>query len=416
MGTFTFAVLVILGVLAAVAAVGWLVLRLSRRVAEPAPEPVAPSADPATTDEIWDWVATTPDIHDVWPRVGSSVSVELEVRRILAALEDLLEPSVPDPEALHRKLERALEPVPDEPEALARARRAKAGDPLLRDLLAAGPNGRAMEAVLARAPVDRSVPFVEAVPVVRDEGVFWRLPMEVHLVVRRPRDRRAFARYLTTLDTVIHRAGLDRPQAALRDLLAALERLGRDLVRDRAYLPRALGELRIAARRWLYGSQPAAARVERDRLQRVLAQLVRARRLQGNAEDGFFRVGRAPLDELRKAVRDYLDAEWMHTPRLTRELLAQLLHAEIPDLPGHEERPLRDRYRERPPSPREIVRTLRDEIASGAFDPAEAERRLRAVEARGFLMHSLVYGLLRLEGAAPESHGRRSRYNDRGAP
>lgn len=391
------AVVSILGIVAAVAGVGWVVLRLSRRPPEPASKPAPPPADPATEDEIWRWAAATPEIHRIWPRVGASVPVELEVRELLAAFKDLLEVSVSDPRTLQRALRDALQPVADEPEALARARRSKADDPLLRDLLAAAPDRQTLEAVFSRYPIDRPVPFIEEVPVLREDGVFWRLPMEVRLVARQPRDRRVFARHLTALDTLVHRADLDRPPEAVRRLLSALERLGRDLVRDRAYLPRTLGEVESAARFWLYGSQPASTRVERDRLWRVLAELVRARRIQGHGDNGFFQTGQAPVDALRKVAREYLEAVWMHAPRLTQELLAQLLHAELPNLPGHDVRPLWDRYKERPPSPREIVRTLRDEVSSGAFDPPEAERRLRALEDRGFLVHSLVHGLLRLE-------------------
>lgn len=141
-------------------------------------EAAEPPADPASRAEVWAWVEATPEIHEIWSRVGSSVAVELEVRQLIAALEDLLAASVVDPQALHGALEEALEPVADEPEALARARRSKADDPLLRDLLAAEADREALEAVLARYPMDRPVPFVEEVPVMRDEGVFWRLPLE----------------------------------------------------------------------------------------------------------------------------------------------------------------------------------------------------------------------------------------------
>lgn len=391
--------LALLLIVTAVAAVGLTVAWLARREHEhqpPAPRAAPPPAGEAGVRTLID---TTPEVALLFERLGGSIPVERRVEGLLDRLRDLLGARVPDPRALLSALEKGTMERPDDPPTLAEARRAKARDPLLSELLAVGCDRARLEEVLAREPL-RAVPFVEQVPLAGRGRVTWRSPAEVHRVLRRPRDPAAFAGAVEDLRALISDRVLDRPQEAVDAVLAAAGRLLRDLPREHSYLPRGIVELEEAALRWLWGSQPPAVRVERERLLALLALLARARHLQGSGEYGFMEAGRLPPAKLLDAARRYLETPWMHCSWLSNELLAQILHAGLPDLPGPEPRPVWQRRQEQPLSPREIVALSRDEIASGLFDRDEVRRRLAALESRGVVLPSLVPALLRVSGEA----------------
>lgn len=120
-----------------------------------------------------------------------------------------------------------------------------------------------------------------------------------------------------------------------------------------------------------------------------------------------------------KQAKTYIDSSWMHTPSLTARFLTDLLDVELAPLTresksiGESDLMLVSTIWRLPPFSyywqskvaRErarltrlagLLRQVRDEADSGNYDAQEIARRLRSYESEGLYVHSLVYALLRL--------------------
>jgi hypothetical protein len=393
---------------AALAAVIFLFFRSRRRrVAVP-----ASAAAPAVPPDDWNAekeeselrrrVDETPELRSLYAKLGSLPEVEREAGRIAAELKGLIRAEVPDFAAFDAALTEAAAQLAgpsgdggEEPggPAADRPRFRAENEALLRAVLAVRQDHDAVLRLLNEDPVDQLLPVIEQIPMVRNGEVIWRTPMELSLVRKRPSRPDRFERLLDELDWLVRSARLRRRPAAREAVLAAIVRLRRDAARENAYLPTAMQALAAEIDVWLHRSLDPVTRRRREELDELLRGLLRVRH-------GLSRAAGDLREAATAHAQLYAGQPWMATPWLTTTVLANLLDTELAALPEAE--------RARPNSPTQILRLVRDEVASRHYDSDETIRRLRQQEERGLFVHSLVYALLRmnrLPSAVPEEPG-----------
>lgn len=356
----------------------------------PEPEPEPPPPPPVTPEPPAPWdeaaelrrlVDSAPELQALYEKIGYPPGVEREAERLTADLAALVRAEVPDWEAFDSALSDA-EVQLALPETGERYR--SEDEELLREVLQARADHDEVLRLLNRDPVDRLLPFVEQLPLVRNGEVVWRTPMEMTLIRKRPADAEAFQRQLDDLERLVRTVPLRRKPPARETVLAALSRLRRDLARPNAYLPTPVQALATSVDEWLHRAHEPALRRRREELDDLLLGLLRVRHAH---ETGGGRESE-PRETARRLAQLYAGQPWMHTPWLTTCVLTSLLDAELALLPEGEE--------EAPGSPAAVLRLVRDEVASQHYDSDETIRRLRQQEDKGVYVHSLVYALLRM--------------------
>ncbi|MCB1034319.1 MAG: undecaprenyl-diphosphate phosphatase, partial [Acidobacteria bacterium] len=241
--------------------------------------------------------------------------------------------------------------------------------------------------LLGRDPAGHLLPFVEELPFAREGGVSWRVPVEIPLLRKRPADYRRFSALLDELEGLLVEGRTPRREHARQEALEALARLRRAVERPEAYLPSPLLALAAKVEDWLARAHPPAALERRQQLEELLAAAAGARHRYGRDWPLAGEAAAAFRAAARGHAGLYAAASWM-TPRwLAGYLLANLLASELAPQPAGRA--------PRPSSPAAVLRQVWEEVASGFYDPREAKRRLRQLEAGGLYVHSLSYALLR---------------------
>jgi hypothetical protein len=340
-------------------------------------------------------IAATPALGQLLEALGFSPDLERRWPGMWTEIKGLVRAEIPDFAAFRAALVQVAEQLREAESAsgadpMAAAWRRRGGDELLAAVVAAGDDEARVLWLLDRDPVDRVLPFVEEIPFLRGGEVTWRLPVEIPILRKRPRDPERFEELLAALEAGVGAAADRGREEARGEVLEALARLRRVLERNNAYLPSALNALQARVEDWLYRSQTAEARARRRWLEDLLDGLAAARHR--------FAAGRPLASSEAAAFRDvarlhagrYADARWMQLPALTTYVLATLLASELSPF-ATREGSLQD-------SPEGVLRLVFDEVTAGRYDAEESARRLRALEARGLFVHSLVYALLRPPG------------------
>ena len=345
------------------------------------------------------------DLHLVLERLGYAPAVERRWPELWRELRGLISVEIPDFPALLGALdeirgqldetntESSAGEAPDGEAAddpLRPARRAKRDDPLLRAVLAAGDDEPRVLAILAEDPVERVLPFIEEIPFIRDGEISWRMPVEIPLLRKRPRDGERFTELLDELDGLLDGPRTKRRQQARHEVTDAIARVKKALDRHDAYLPAPLKALEGKVVEWLYHAHSPVALERRRQLEELLRQLADARHRYGldwpleDADIGAFG------DAAQEHARLYVEAEWMHAPWLTAYVLANLLASELA--------PRMTEPSTGSSEPVALLRRVWREAASGRFNRRESLRRLRQLEEGGIYVHSLAVALLRIEG------------------
>jgi hypothetical protein len=340
-------------------------------------------------------VDETPELRELYGKLGSLPEVEREAERILGEVKGLIRAEIPDFAAFGAALGEVEAQLAAPSAGLdgaagpaARPRFRKENEALLHAVLAVRSDREAVLRLLNEDPVDQLLPLVEEIPMVRNGEVIWRTPLELKLVRKMPSNPARFERLLDELDWLVRSARLRRRPTAREAVLAAVARLRRDAARENAYLPTPVQALAEEVDAWLHRSLDPAVRRRREELDNLLRGLLRLRHsLAGGAEDPH-----GLLETARAQAQAYAGQPWMHTPWLTTCALSNLLDSELAALPLRE--PVL------PTTPAGVLRLVRDEVASSHYDAEETIRRLRQQEDRGLFVHSLVYALLRMNRLA----------------
>ena len=217
-------------------------------------------------------------------------------------------------------------------------------------------------------------------------------PLEHSLVHKRPRDQERFASLLDQLENLFVETKHPQNRQIHEEVLEAIVRVRRDLVKETAYMPTAIVALESKIADYMAHSRDAATQARKDQLDALLEELIGFRHKYSieplNAESS----GRAEFIKRRQSVQQqskkYLDAVWMQTPWLTTYMLTMLLDCE---LAVFDEETKLDAD-----SAAGVLKIVRDEVSMGYYDSDESMRRLQYQETKGLYVNSLIYPLLRL--------------------
>lgn len=335
------------------------------------------------------------DVHDLYLEIGYSPVVAAEIARIRRELRDRVTVEIPDYEAFLGVLEQARDKMEElaatsdfeqeeGPDSVRRAAH------LLEEVWERRDQPSAVRDRLDADPVGEQLPFIERVPITQDGSIRWRTPARVGVLHKQPDDVEEYSRLLDRLSSLPDYSGLSRPDAAVDEVKAAIDRLRDALEVDDAYVPALVQRVGEALDDWYEGTQSSDQKARKDELDAFLRDLLALRRACARLLDEH----RRPDEELYEHVRDratqqaqqYVETSWMHRAWLTDSVLANLMAAEV----------LRVRHdSEVSPPFRQHLETVAQEIRSRGYDPAETIRRLRVYESEGYFVHSLAFSLLR---------------------
>ena len=338
----------------------------------------------------------TPEIRKLFQRLHYSLETEARCDELLLKLKELIRVDIPDFQAFQdalRKIEARQEARPEEAGSISEeedAPYAMRNRRLLKEVLRSG-DSDAVLALLNRNPFEEQLPFLEQIPLHRAGKVIWRTPVELAIMRKRPADRDAFQRALEELEQLVRTSKLRRPEQAKKEVFETIARTRRDLGRDNAYMPTPIKLLEEKTQIWLEPRE-TLARGKREQLERLMAGMLE---LQEQSESGAWLAGRVdPQDRSRfkekaeELAREYINANWMHTPWLTTLALRNLLRSELIQFRGG--------ATVDSGAPSRVLKLVWDEVASGRYDSEESIRRLRSAETKGLFVHSLNYALLRM--------------------
>jgi hypothetical protein len=319
-------------------------------------------------------------------RFGYAPGEQETVQRLLQSLKSLIRAEVTDFVAFRQALRAASQREEDVPRYEVRDRL------LMAAAVEAGDNDQAVLAVLNRNPIYEQLPFVERAPVMRRGEVVWLTPVNHACILKRPADPAKFGSLLDELEACFR-----APHPARNDLLRghvveAIERLRRELKRDRAYFPTGIQflEARIAA----YDSESVdlASRQAQEALSGILENMEKVRCRCAAPSRMAEPERQAALRSARESASRYLADARLQDPWMTNYLAGILL------IPALLESPVRGARAARGPAA-----LIRSEIESGYYDAGELIRRLRRLEESGLYVSSVVYGLLAIAAGKPQA-------------
>jgi hypothetical protein len=335
------------------------------------------------------------DVHDLYLEMGYSPVVAAEIARIRQELRSRVTVEIPDYQAFLGVLEQARDKMEEltatsdfeqeeGPDSVRRAAR------LLDEVWDRRDQPSAVRDRLNADPVGEQLPFIERVPITQDGSIRWRTPARVGVLHKQPDDVDEYRRLLDRLSSLPDYSGLSRPDAAVDEVKAAIDRLRDALEVEDAYVPALVQRVGEAIDDWYDEAQPSDQQARKEELDAFLLDLLALQRACARLLD----ERRQPGEELYEYVRNqatqqaqqYVETSWMQQPWLTDSVLANLVAAEV----------LRVR-RDSEVSPpfRQHLETVAQEIRSRGYDPAETIRRLRVYESEGHFVHSLAFSLLR---------------------
>lgn len=353
---------------------------------------------------VRDLVQKTPELRDLYRRLGYSPYVEERCRKLLAQLNDLVV-VIPDFAAFENSLDSAITAIE------RHIRGEEEVDPLFfadRELFES--------VVTARASRDAVLQLLNA-------DFRKRLPIsvEVAAISRRPRNADDFAGALRELDQLLRRQWLPQTQDVREELLEAVSDLREERERENPSLVTTLESLESRIEDAVFNIADEQQDEKKRSLDGVLWSLVYARH-EYRPHDRHF------IDGVAEEAKAYIDSAWMHTRWLTIFILRHLLDGEVArQVPAglsqkgslvsivaigvlfylnlwifgfcvlaallyyvgntiwhtHKTRPLV---------------ACHQEIASGTYDGHEVGRRVRDLERRDVFVHSLILRLLELDG------------------
>jgi hypothetical protein len=164
-------------------------------------------------------------------------------------------------------------------------------------------------------------------------------------------------------------------------------------------MPTALQALEAKVIDYMAHSRNAASQAKKDQLDAVLEELLKVRHEFSvmSVQPEF--AGRSEFVALRQNIQQqskkYIETNWMSTPWLTTRMLATLLDCELAMFS--------EEVRTTANTPAGVLKIVRDEIEQDSYDPDESIRRLQYQETRGLYINSLIYPLLRMNGANSRS-------------
>jgi len=318
-----------------------------------------------------------PELARLLARYGYAPEEREIARRLLEELKSLIRTDVTDFPTFRQALRAALrhEDDPSRYEALDRQ--------LLTAVVAAGDDDDAVLAVLNRNPIYEYVPFVERVPVTRGGEIMWLTPVDHGCILKRPVDPAKFAGLLDELDKRFrnsHPARNDRPRI---QVVEAIDRLRRELKRERAYFP--TGIRLLDARMAAYESEPLEPQA-RQALQVLTDILDRMEVIRVTCGAVLAAPDRqAALRSAREAASKYIADARLWNPWMTNHLAGILLSPALLETSVRKSR-----------RGRQTAALIRSEIENGFYDAEELIRRIRRLEENGLYVSSVLYGLLAL--------------------
>lgn len=322
---------------------------------------------PAAPETLETLIARLPDIRDLLIGLGYDGPAHAAAAELMKDLLALVRADVPDFDALSKALQTAVTKRDGLPETVS----------AFLGALAAAPDRETLLRLLNEDPVHDQVPWIEQLPVVKRGVITWQSPVHHTLIRKRPADRDRFRAGLTELEALFQTPHPARSEQARIAVLDAIARLRREIERERCYLPAPMQFLEARLADYSSALKPKAGEWMRG----LLAILERLIELRNRMEE----TGQADVNALAEQTVRYLSTPRLHTPGLTSYILTLLLDSRATAL-----------TRRVSESGAKAMDIIRAEVAGGNYDGEETARRLRQLEAEGFLAPSLVFPLLQL--------------------
>jgi hypothetical protein len=352
---------------------------------------------------VRDLIQKTPELRDIYGRLGYSPYVEEGCRKLLAELNGF-EVAIPDFAQFQASLDSVIA-------AIERHERGEEEvDPLFfadRELFDSVVNARANP---------------DAVHELLNADFRKRLPicLEVAAIARRPRNPDAFSGALRELEQLLGKRWIPQTQEVRDELLEAASELREELDRGDGSLVTSLESLEGKVEDAVFNIADEHQDERKRSLDEVLWSFVYARHEYQPHEHHF-------IEGVAEEAKTYIDSTWMHTRWLSSFILRHLLDGEVArKVPaGVSQRGLLvsavgigllyylnlgvfallwlaaflyyvgvtiwHTHKTKP------LVVCQHEILAGNYDDAEVARRLRALERRGVFVHSLILRLLELD-------------------
>lgn len=313
-----------------------------------------------------EFLARNPQVLDLLMSLGYNAPLRAEARSLFERLTSSIRAEIVDYAALERSI------------AATATRAGELPPPAVKFLntLSTARDPETLTALLNVDPVHDQIPFVEQIPVLRNGCVTWTSPVRLSLVRKFPADRPAFLETMTQLEALFVEPHPARAEPVRLGVLDGIERVRRDLDRANAYLPAALQFLETRLDDYdAHSIRPRAA----ERIEMLMSIVARVVELSNRLEQP--RPGDA--EAIAGEASRYVAAPRIHTPPVTKHILALLLHENV----------IGKTRRVSQASTRKL-RMIRSEISSGIYDKLETAGRLRRLEDEGYYFPSLAYALL----------------------
>lgn len=337
--------------------------------------------------QLHELIESQTELQTLYDKLGYSVRLDQESRRIVADLKATIRTEVPDFPAFLRGLEDAKAQINLQVSASLDSTDRSNDHDLLNAVLAAGGDQARILELLNRNPVYEQLPFVEQIPIHKNGEIIWRTPLEHTLIRKRPTDPARFAELLNQLESMFKDARTLQAKQLQREVVEVIARTRRDLQKQTAYLATPLQALEKKVADYIQNAPSAASQIKIKQLDALLRELigVEHRYNQGLSDESQVASFKQAAQHLAKT---YLDLTWAQTSWLSMRVLAMLINAEVAELP-----------KDSKSATALALKAVRDEVALGSYDCEETIRRLQQQEERGLFVNSLVYPLLRLNSA-----------------
>ncbi|MCZ6632865.1 MAG: hypothetical protein O7G87_05625, partial [bacterium] len=272
-------------------------------------------------------------IRALYNRLGYAPRLEWELEGLVRDLKALIRTEIPDFEVFHSALRTIQDELGkedrDAADPLSLAWVQKKDDAFLNAVLAAEDDPDRVLELLDRNPVHEPLAFVEQLPFYRDGKLTWRTPVGLSAIRKRPENPTQFAQILYEIESRVRTSQIPRNPGAGQAILEEIAGLRRDLRKKDAYFPTALKLLEKTILEWLHNAHLETNRSQRERLDRLLLELLSIRYEYGLDAEPRPRLDRVRTDAFKRAVRtqamDYLNAPWMHIQGLTDTFLVLLI-------------------------------------------------------------------------------------------
>ena len=351
---------------------------------------------------VRDLVQKTPELRDLYGRLGYSPYVEERCRKLLAQLNDF-EVAIPDFAQFQESLDSVITAIE------RHARGEEKLDPLFfadRELFES--------VVSARANLDAVIQLLNA-------DFRKRLPISIETaaIAKRPRNPGAFSGVLRELEQLFGERWIPQTQEVRDELLEAVSELREELDRNDGSIVNSLESLEGRVEDAVFNIADEYQDERKRSLDGVLLSVVYARH-EDRPHDYHF------IEGVAEEAKTYIGSAWMHTRWLSSFILRHLLDGEVArKVPaGVSQRGLVvsavgigtlhylnlgvfallwlaaflyyvgvtvwQTHKTKP------LVLCQQEILAGNYDGAEVARRLRDLERRGVFVHSLILRLLEL--------------------